>query len=139
MPIKFEWSELFSVDNPELDKQHKGMFDLANSFEEGLDERRIKTIIMDLYKYTREHFEAEEQMMEEINYPKQKEHQLAHKKLIAKLDEVSTQPFDDERSVFKFMTFVYDWLTHHILNVDKDYMRFVHDQGKVLKQAQGSQ
>ncbi len=46
-----------------------------------------------------------------------------------RMDEVSTRPFDDDRSVFRFMTFVYDWLTHHILNNDKDYMRFVHEQG----------
>ncbi len=129
MTIKFEWNELFSVDNPELDRQHKGMFELANSFEEGLDEGRIKTIITDLYRYTREHFKAEEQMMDEINYPKLKEHKLAHKKLVLKLDEVSTRPFDDDRSVFRFMAFVYDWLTHHILNNDKDYMRFVQEQG----------
>ncbi len=128
MSIKFEWNDLFSVGNRELDRQHRGMFDLANSFEDGLDEEQIKKNIIDLHKYTREHFVTEEQMMRDTKYPGFDEHQQLHKELIVKLDNISTKSFTEE-SVFSFMTFIYDWLTHHILDKDKDFIRFVQDHG----------
>jgi len=128
MSIKFEWNDLFSVDNGELDSQHKGMFDLANSIENDLGEEQIKKNIIDLYKYTREHFVTEEQMMRKTKYSKFDEHQRFHKELIVKLDKISTKSFTEE-SVFSFMTFIYDWLTHHILDQDKDFAHFVQDHG----------
>ena len=129
MAIRFEWDDSFSVANAEIDMQHKILFDLANSLGDDLNQQRIKKIIMLLYKYTREHFTAEEQMMQRINYPKLKEHKELHGELITKLDTISTQSFEDDESVSGFITFVYDWLTHHILNKDKDYMQFAQNNG----------
>ncbi|MBU8848050.1 MAG: bacteriohemerythrin [Desulfobacterales bacterium] len=117
----FEWDDSFSVANEEIDQQHKMLFDLANSIGDDLNQQRIKKNIMDLYKYTREHFAAEEQMMQRISYPKFEEHKELHEDLITKLNTISAQPFEDDESV-------YDWLTHHILNKDMDYMRFAQDK-----------
>ena len=128
MSIRFEWEDSFSVANEEIDQQHKMLFDLANSIGDDLNQQRAKKIIMDLYKYTREHFAAEEQMMQRISYPKFEEHKELHTDLITKLNTISAQPFDNEESVSDFITFVYDWLTHHILNKDMDYMRFANDK-----------
>jgi hemerythrin len=128
MSIKFEWDNSFSVANEEIDNQHKMLFDLANSIGDDLNQQRIKKIIMDLYKYTREHFAAEEQMMKRISYPKFEEHKELHKDLITKLNTISAQPFEDDESVYDFITFMYDWLTHHILNKDMDFMRFAQDK-----------
>ena len=70
MSIIFEWDNSFSVANEEIDQQHKMLFDLANSIGDDLNQQRIKKNIIVLYKYTREHFAAEEQMMQRISYPK---------------------------------------------------------------------
>ncbi len=131
MSIKFVWDDSLLINNAQLDRQHKAMFELANSFEEGLDEQKIKQLIKELHKYACEHFAAEENMMYASNYHGLKEHHQMHNELVAKLDDISTHTFNNDKSVFEFMTFVYDWLTHHILNKDKDYMRFVQAQQKV--------
>ena len=128
MSIIFEWDNSFSVANEEIDQQHKMLFDLANSIGDDLNQQRIKKNIIVLYKYTREHFAAEEQMMQRISYPKFEEHKEIHKDLITKLNTISAQPFEDDESVYDFITFVYDWLTHHILNKDMDFMRFAQDK-----------
>ena len=128
MSIIFKWDNSFSVANEEIDQQHKMLFDLANSIGDDLNQQRIKKNIIVLYKYTREHFAAEEQMMQRISYPKFEEHKELHKDLITKLDTISAQPFEDDESVYDFITFVYDWLTHHILNKDMDFMRFTQDK-----------
>jgi len=129
MSIRFEWDDSFSVANEEIDQQHKRLFELANSIGDDLNQQRIKRIIMDLYKYIREHFSAEEQMMQKISYPKFEEHKKLHEDLITKLNTISAQSINDDESVSAFITFVYDWLTHHILNKDKDYMRFSQAKG----------
>ncbi|MCP4670155.1 MAG: hemerythrin family protein [Desulfobacula sp.] len=128
MSIRFEWDDSFSVANEKIDQQHKMLFELANSIRDDLNQPGIKKIIMDLYQYTREHFTAEEQMMQRISYPKLEEHKELHGDLITKLNTLSAQSFEDDESVNNFITFVYDWLTHHILNRDMDYMRFAHDK-----------
>jgi len=128
MSIIFEWDNSFSVANEKIDQQHKMLFNLASSIGDDLNQQRIKKNIIVLYKYTREHFAAEEQMMQKISYPKFEEHKELHKDLITKLNTISTQPFEDDESVYNFITFVYDWLTHHILNKDMDFMRFVQDK-----------
>jgi hemerythrin len=128
MSIIFKWDNSFSVANEEIDQQHKMLFDLANSIGDDLNQQRIKKNIIVLYKYTREHFAAEEQMMKRISYPKFEEHKELHKDLITKLNTISAQPFEDDESVYDFITFMYDWLTHHILNKDMDFMRFAQDK-----------
>jgi len=101
---------------------------LANSLGEELNRQQIKKIIMDLYKYTREHFSTEEKMMKEAGYPKLEKHRDLHEELITELNEVCNQTFDDEESVFIFKKFIFDWLIKHILNQDKDYFIFVNAQ-----------
>jgi hemerythrin len=128
MSIIFKWDNSFSVANEEIDQQHKMLFDLANSIGDDLNQQQIKKNIIVLYKYTREHFAAEEQMMKRISYPKFEEHKELHKDLITKLNTISAQPFEDDESVYDFITFMYDWLTHHILNKDMDFMRFAQDK-----------
>jgi len=128
MSIIFEWDNSFSVANEEIDQQHKMLFNLASSIGDDLNQQRIEQNIVVLYKYTREHFAAEEQMMQKINYPKFEEHKELHKNLITKLNTISAKPFEDDESVYDFITFVYDWLTHHILNKDMDFMRFAQDK-----------
>ena len=128
MSIIFEWDNSFSVANEEIDQQHKMLFDLANSIGDDLNQQRIKKNIIVLHKYTREHFAAEEQMMQRISYPKFEEHKELHKDLIIKLNTISAQPFEDDESVYDFITFVYDWLTHHMLNKDMGFIRFAQDK-----------
>jgi hemerythrin-like metal-binding protein len=88
MSIIFEWDNSFSVANEEIDQQHKMLFDLANSIGDDLNQQQIKKNIIVLYKYTREHFAAEEKMMQKISYPKFEEHKELHKDLITKLNTI---------------------------------------------------
>jgi hemerythrin len=100
------------------------MFERANALKEDLTEKQVRKIVMELYRYTREHFTEEEKMMQVSGYPKRKEHIRLHNELITRLNAVSNQPFDNNEAIWVFKKFVYDWLTEHILYHDKDYFRF---------------
>jgi hemerythrin len=124
MKITFEWDETYAVGNDDIDEQHKKLFTLAKSVSDMTDAKQVKSHIMDLFKYTREHFCAEEQMMKQIGYPKLDEHKELHEELITKLSNLSTPSFDTDQSISQFQKFVYDWLVDHIMNHDKEYFHF---------------
>ncbi len=124
MKITFEWNETYTVGNADIDEQHKKLFALANSVSDMTDAKQVKSHIMDLFKYTREHFCDEEQMMEQIGYPKLEGHRELHGELITKLSNLSTRSFDTAQSISHFQKFVYDWLVNHIMNHDKGYLKF---------------
>ena len=83
-----------------------------------------KKLLLVLHKYTGEHFNSEENLMQQIGYPKLDEHREIHTQMIEKLSEISMQPLDSEESLYKVKKFFYDWLIDHIMHQDKDYIRF---------------
>ena len=46
MSIQFVREDKYSVGNPEIDQQHKGMFELGNSLPEVLSAQDMKPIVM---------------------------------------------------------------------------------------------
>lgn len=137
MSVQFVWDDSYSVGREDIDNQHKRMFNLANQLPEEPGKARVKMTIMDLYKHTREHFEAEEAMMKQIGYPKLDEHRELHNEFISKLNDVSVQSFDNDQSVFAFKKLLYDWLIDHILHHDKNYFRFTQDQKLAHEDSKG--
>jgi hemerythrin len=136
MSIHFLWDKTYTIGNPDLDEQHKRIFELANSLPEVLNEGDIKQIIWRMFKHVHEHFVREEKMMKEIGYPQLAEHRKLHDELITRLSDISTHSFDSDQSVFEFKKFIYDWIIDHIMNIDKGYFRFV--QAKKAKSSYSS-
>lgn len=124
MTDRYTWEDKYSVGDDEIDNQHKQLFAIANSVENHHEKSEIAKSIMELYKYTRIHFQAEEQMMRDVGFPEYREHQLLHDNLITKLNEISNQEFDKAEDGRKFIDFVFNWLTDHILHQDMAYCRF---------------
>ena len=128
MSIQFIWENKYSVGNSKIDNQHKEMFKLGNDLPEVLNAQEINPIIMRLYKYTREHFSLEEEMMKSIKFPLLTEHITLHEELISKLNEISSRPFNTDKEVLRFKEFVYGWLIEHILYEDMQYFKFNQEQ-----------
>ncbi len=128
MAINFVWEDAYTVGDEEIDGQHQRMFRLANELPEVLDVPLVKRRIMDLYRHTREHFEAEEAMMKRIGYPALEEHRELHIDLVTRLNAVSSGSFESARAVCDFKKFVYDWVLDHIMCRDKEYFRFSQGQ-----------
>jgi len=128
MAIDFVWEDAYTVGDEEIDGQHQRMFRLANELPEVLDVPLVKRRIMDLYRHTREHFEAEEAMMKRIGYPGLDDHRELHIDLVTRLNAVSSGSFESARAVCDFKRFVYDWVLDHIMCRDKDYFRFAQER-----------
>ena len=128
MSIQFLWEDKYSVGNPEIDEQHKKMFMLGNNLLEGTGESDIKPLILSLFKYTREHFLAEEKMMNRIGFPLFLEHKALHDALITKLNDVSSQSLGNDEAISSFKEFIFNWLCNHIMTEDNKYFQFSKSQ-----------
>ena len=132
MGLKFVWEENYTVGNPKLDDQHKGILEMANQLPEVADGRDTRSIIMQLYKYVREHFSHEEKMMKSINFPLISEQQLLHENFITELNNISSEPIDSDERLHTLKKFIYDWLINHIMYEDKKYFQFSREQAKTV-------
>lgn len=130
MNLRLDWNSTFTVGYPALDAQHQVLFDIANGIPETIDERQARTCMVRLFKYTREHFAAEEAVMREMGYPKLIEHTEVHNKLLEQLSETATSPLDTVAAYVEFKQFVFHWIVDHILVRDKDYHRFDQERRK---------
>lgn len=112
-----------------IDEEHKQLFDYANDAYELLQDEfipdkydRIVAILQQLRDYTKKHFADEEAYMESINYKRIFTQKIQHQAFIDKLDSIDMDSIDagenQDGAIADILTFLTDWLVHHILEVD---------------------
>lgn len=122
---RFVWNKSYSVNNEEIDHQHRTMFDIANTLPDRIDDPSVKTIIIKLYGYVLTHLLEEERLMNEKEYPKLSEHSRIHGRLIAKLNRIISEGINTSEELHALKKFIYEWTTHHILHEDRRFAVFV--------------
>ena len=82
LKTNFGQKEIYSLDNPQLDDEHKTLFRIAEEafavVEPELKHGKIKNILNRLYEYMKTHLSHEEEYMEKINYPQIEIHKELH-------------------------------------------------------------
>ncbi len=121
------WSDAIVTGLPNIDGQHKALFDMAASFRgEGNQIRFMRTLTM-LCDYANTHLRDEEAMLQEIAYPKLAEHRLLHQTF----RQMLRQLLDDSRQMTldgiadRIEDLINGWFYHHILTVDIQYVELV--------------
>ncbi|MBI9035949.1 MAG: hemerythrin family protein [Bacteroidales bacterium] len=127
--VLVQWSDRFSVGSEEIDTQHKHLVDLLNqffdSFIENQTEAKVEKILEELKTYALVHFKTEEDLFAKYAYPDTIEHTEEHQKFADKVVEF-TQKFHNHKAAIsqEILTFMSNWLVHHILISDKKYKAF---------------
>ena len=125
--MKIEWDELFSVNNEEIDDQHRKWIAIINDLHDRMMKGDISlsttlNAMKSMKEYVKYHFEYEEEYMREINYPGMAEHISIH----ARFYVLINQYYNDIKSGKmvlnrEIMSILTNWLKDHILRVDKKY------------------
>ncbi|MBL4899005.1 MAG: hemerythrin family protein [Colwellia sp.] len=120
-----QWTPEYSVGNKEMDEQHKTLFIMINEFFHQEDRKAVIKLFNSLTTYVDIHFKAEENLLRQINYPKTAEHIKKHDQLKDKF-HLLEQKLDSYNMDLhhKISTFLYNWLTSHILKSDMDYKSY---------------
>lgn len=121
---QFEWTSSLETGHQEIDEQHRGIFDLANTLTAALaaddaDEDAIADAVWGLSDYVVEHFRDEEALMAEAGFPGLRAHKLLHTRLSAQTLSLVADFFNGESvAATRIAPFVTSWLQEHILAED---------------------
>ncbi|MBK9443171.1 MAG: hemerythrin family protein [Comamonadaceae bacterium] len=119
------WSDSCKLGDPEVDQQHQYLIELTNEFIAADSLREMRSLIMLLYKHTREHFEKEEELMRRVDFPELAHHQELHNRLLSRLSELSMdvgKGYMNKPAIVALMT---DWATKHIVEDDLKVVAFM--------------
>jgi len=123
----FPWSDEYSVGVKLIDDDHRELFETVNELHAEIkatpSPRKMREITDRLTRYAQEHFEREEHLMAEYNYPHLIEHRQKHHNFIRmvyairKIEAECPDRLDPQR----LLVFLEGWLRRHILKEDKAY------------------
>jgi len=120
-----QWIAEYSVGNKEIDEQHKALFTMINDFFHQDGKQAAIIIFQNLSSYIDLHFEAEENLLRQINYPNTEEHIQKHAELREKFHLLQKKLDDYNIDIHhKIAMFLYNWLAKHILKSDMEYKSY---------------
>ena len=126
MPL-MEWTEKLSVGIPSIDAQHKKLLAMANelydAMKAGHGKELLNKTLDGLINYTVTHFNYEEKLFGQTAYPDAGPHKKQHedlKKQVLAIQEKMKGGVSYGHSM-EVMQFLKNWLTNHIMVVDKAY------------------
>ena len=128
------WSDGYSVKVSRFDGQHKKLVAMINELHDAMLKGQGKAvmdkILEGLVEYTRDHFSAEERLMNQHGYPDCAPHKSEHDSLVSPvLDFQARFRSGGVTITLEIMNFLKNWLTGHILGTDLKHAQFFNDKG----------
>lgn len=122
-----QWSSIIEVGLPDIDAQHRQLFELAATFIGQGDEIRIMKSLAILCDYAKVHLRDEEAMLVAIGYPDIEAHREAHSEfrrmLRGLLQDARTLTLDQIANRVDHL--INGWFFNHIMHVDVRYVPMV--------------
>lgn len=123
--MNIEWKDIYKIGHAQIDTEHQHLFRLAQKLLEAQERINQQAVAMEFYKYTREHFAHEEDLMRNIGYPSSQEHIAWHNRLISRLNEISGSIAKEKINRGDLEAFMNDWLVTHIAQEDARLAQYV--------------
>jgi hemerythrin len=126
---KIEWNDSFSVNNIEIDNQHKEWIEIFNNLHEGLtttdntvDKDTTADVLEAMHEYSQKHFSFEEEYMHKNNFPDFIGHHRIHKDFDSLIYSYN-RDIREGKVVLnsQILKIIKNWLLDHILIEDKKY------------------
>jgi len=122
---EIKWLPEYSVGNKEIDEQHKMLFSMTNQFLHQEGKQAAIALFHNLSSYIDLHFEAEENLLKEMNFPHIEEHIKQHNALRKKFTliqkKLNNYDVDEQHQIAMFL---YNWLANHILKADMKFKQY---------------
>lgn len=128
------WKEVYATGIIALDNEHRQLIEEINRLYEAVRDKRGESVLNDILKmlesYTVNHFQHEEKLMEEYDYPGLLEHKQVHQDLIDSVQDLKSRAeFGTEELAQELLKFLRVWVLEHILDVDKKYGSYLESRG----------
>ena len=118
------WSAKIEVGLPEIDAQHRQLFELAATFAGDGDQIRVMKTLAALCDYAKIHLREEEAMLKAIDYPGLAEHKRHHAHFRRMLNELleNAKRMTLDQIAERVEALINGWFYQHILTVDAEYL-----------------
>ncbi len=134
MPL-VTWDNSFNLNVKVIDEHHRHLVGLLNQSYNAIhlnDSPRIKLVLKELHEYTKYHFNAEEAMMQQYDFPSHSSHEKEHAQFSQHVDELQSKLTIGEALYnIQIVVFLKDWLVNHILVTDRELAIYLVDKGLV--------
>jgi len=122
--LSSSWDKRLETGHPEIDQQHRTLFDtlwrLRNALEEGRGGQELRRTLDFLKAYAAIHFRTEEDLMAQCGYAEAGTHREWHRRFAAQVKALAEDPAGDpEVKGEELVRFLEKWLTEHILDEDR--------------------
>lgn len=127
-----EWTQDLETGIREIDEQHRQIVDYINRLEDAIrtgDEEAIRQVLEGVLNYTVTHFEFEEELMQQANFPALKAHQQSHEFFMRKVSVLRGRFNAGEDAGSTLQSMLKGWLTGHIKGEDRDYIVAIKGMG----------
>ncbi len=129
-----EWKENYSVGVKAMDDQHKILVHFLNDLHAAMSSGQAKLVtgplLVRLAKYAREHFSAEEALLQRAGYPALLIHRQKHTDLNRQVEDFIRRFETGEITLnVRLLNFLRDWLTTHIQKEDRGYGPWLNEHG----------
>jgi hemerythrin len=120
----FSWTDELSVGSTFIDNDHRKLIGLVNQLHEAMSQGQgkeiLKNVLVELIKYTKEHFRREEEHMQKIQYAERTAHKVEHDKLLNEVLDLQKK-FNDGSVMLTIQVskFLREWLVTHIMKSDQ--------------------
>jgi hemerythrin len=112
----------------EIDTQHAQLMDclarLQHYVETGYTFSAAFDAVQTLQQYVATHFQCEEEFLTSHNYPKLAEHIEEHRKLTARLKELTAEILEGEDISRPLLVMMTEWITTHISLEDIEFAKY---------------
>lgn len=132
MKYLFEWTSDMSVNEAEIDSQHKELFNQMNILMSAIINHMELNVIENAMKFLGEYIEGhlkyEEEYMSENGYPELDKHKTEHKDFINNYLKLKSKRLYDvpvNEIVSEIEIFLGNWLIMHIGHSDQKYATYI--------------
>lgn len=122
-----KWTKALATGHEIIDEQHKALFRCLEELEMATTEQRTLLAVYSITRlkhYVREHFETEEAVMKQCEFPKLKEHIAEHESFRTKMTDLQGKAVILDVSA-EMVEFLADWLVNHVAVSDLEYVPYL--------------
>lgn len=128
------WTDELRIGIDLIDEQHRWLVDSTNALHDEISKpapsrEAIGEILFGLVDYTMNHFIVEEELFQRHSYEAEAAHKAEHNQFTASVTNLLDRHEAGEQVDEEALGLLKDWLTHHILKVDKAYVPWMKAQG----------
>jgi len=131
---KIVWAPSLSVGVAALDKQHNRIIEMINSLIVGpdaeVDSETLSDTLGEMLEYARAHFETEERILEEHDYPELPAQRRQHLAFRKKAATFCVETMEGRASLpHEVLEYLKSWFSEHVLETDMRYRTFLNERG----------